>query len=173
MLVAMTDRDQGTSAKTSSGADRRTVLRSAGAAGGAVAAAAALAACGGSSGASGGAAPASAAGAASSAGGGSSAAGGAGAGKGIAASKVPVGSGIIDNDLQAVVTQPTKGEFKAFSYICTHQGCPVTQISGDTIICPCHGSEFSTKDGSVKQGPATTPLTPKTATLKGTQVVVG
>lgn len=150
------------------GTGRRAVLRSAGLAGGAVAAAAALAACGGSSGAGAGAANASSAGHGTT----GSARGGSASNQGIAASKVPVGSGVIDNDLQAVVTQPTEGEFKAFSYICTHQGCPVTQISGDTISCPCHGSEFSTKDGSVKQGPATKPLTPKTATLKGSEVIV-
>jgi Rieske Fe-S protein len=102
----------------------------------------------------------------------SGAGGGAGSAKGIPVAKVPVGSGVIDNDLKAVVTQPTKGEFKAFSYICTHQGCPVSQISGDTISCPCHGSEFSTKDGSVKQGPATQPLAPMTAKVEGSQVIV-
>lgn len=161
----MSTPDNTSASQTPSGTDRRTVLRSAGVVGGAAAATAALAACGGrgSSGSSGG-------GAASNA---SAASGGdAGSAKGIATSKVPVGSGVIDNDLKAVVTQPAAGEFKAFSYVCTHQGCPVSQISGDTISCPCHGSEFSTKDGSVKQGPATKPLTPMKATVKGSEVVV-
>ncbi len=90
----------------------------------------------------------------------------------IAKSKVPVGSGVIDADLKAVVTQPTEGDFKAFSNVCTHQGCPVTEISGDTIRCPCHGSQFSTKDGSVKRGPATKPLAAKKATVKGSKVIV-
>ena len=38
--------------------------------------------------------------------------------------EVPVGSGRnynIDN-VQMVVTQPTEGDFKAFSAVCTHQG---------------------------------------------------
>lgn len=167
MLDGMAISDDNSVPDKASGTARRTVLRSAGAAGGALAAAAALAACGGSSGAS-----AGGSGSAGTSGSGGGSAGAAASGNGIATSKVPVGSGVIDDDLKAVVTQPTKGEFKAFSYICTHQGCPVTQISGDTITCPCHGSQFSTKDGSVKNGPATKPLTPKKATVKGTEVIV-
>lgn len=149
---------------------RRAVLRTAGLAGGAAAAAAALSACGGSGSSSGG----DAAGGGDSGGGDSGGAdsGGSGGSGEIAKSKVPVGSGVIDDDLKAVVTQPTEGDFKAFSYVCTHQGCPVTEISGDTIRCPCHGSQFSTKDGSVKRGPATKPLAAKKATVKGSKVIV-
>lgn len=142
---------------------RREVLRGAGLAGGALVAAAALAGCGSGSG-----------GSAAGGGAGSSASGasGGGAGGGIATSKVPVGSGVIDADLNAVVTQPTSGEFKAFSNVCTHQGCTVSQIIGSKIVCPCHGSEFSIKDGSVVQGPATKPLAKLTATVKGSEVRV-
>jgi len=90
----------------------------------------------------------------------------------VAKSKVPVGSGIIDDSLQSVITQPTSGEFKAFNYLCTHQQCPVSQIQGEKIMCTCHGSEFSIKDGSVLQGPATKPLAKKSATVKGSRVVI-
>lgn len=76
----------------------------------------------------------------------------------IAADKVPVGSGVILS--QAVVTQPTAGQFKAFSPVCTHQGCTVAQISNQRIICPCHGSMFSITDGSVISGPAPSALAP-------------
>lgn len=126
---------------------------------------AALAACGSSN--SSNPAGSSAAGPASSA-----AAGGGGATASVAKSKVPVGSGIIDDSLQTVITQPTSGEFKAFNYLCTHQQCPVSQIQGAKILCACHGSEFSVKDGSVLQGPATAPLAPKTATPKGSRVII-
>lgn len=169
--------DEDTASTLPDGPDRRIVLRSAGLAGGLVGAATVLAGCGSSSssGATKSAAGGSAAGNTSSdaAGGSSSgAAGSGGSAKGVATSKVPVGSGIIDTDLQAVITQPTSGQFKAFSYICTHRGCPITQISGSTITCPCHGSQFSIKDGSVLQGPATKPLPAKTATVQGSQVIV-
>ena len=51
------------------------------------------------------------------------------------------------------MTQPTAGTFKAFSAICTHQGCMVGEVADGTIICPCHGSQFTIADGSVAQRP--------------------
>ncbi|MFE7226535.1 Rieske (2Fe-2S) protein [Nocardioides sp. NPDC057577] len=76
----------------------------------------------------------------------------------VATSEVPVGGGVIVADRNLVATQPTEGTFKVFSAICTHRSCPVTKVAGGTIDCPCHGSRFSIKDGSVTQGPATSPL---------------
>ena len=58
-------------------------------------------------------------------------------------------------DQQVVVTQPAKGQFKAFTAVCTHQGCLVSKVEGGEIVCPCHGSHFSIKDGSPVSGPAT------------------
>lgn len=80
-------------------------------------------------------------------------------GPSVKVSDVPVGSGVImDEPNDYVVTQPTKGDYKAFSAICTHQQCRVTELDGDRIICVCHGSAFSVKDGSVLQDPADEPL---------------
>ncbi|WP_255953908.1 Rieske (2Fe-2S) protein [Streptomyces odontomachi] len=73
-------------------------------------------------------------------------------------SDIPEGGGKIFADEQVVVTQPTKGDFKAFSTSCTHRGCAVSSVSDGTINCPCHGSKFSIEDGSVKHAPATQPL---------------
>lgn len=69
-------------------------------------------------------------------------------------SEIPVGGGKIFEDYKIVVTQPSKGTFKAFTAVCTHQGCTVGDVQKGIIQCPCHGSEFSVTDGSVKQGPA-------------------
>lgn len=74
---------------------------------------------------------------------------------------VPVGGGVILKDAKLVITQPTAGNFVGLSSICTHAGCPVTEIEGQAIVCPCHRSEFNL-DGSVRTGPATQPL-PKVA----------
>ncbi|WP_069773204.1 MULTISPECIES: Rieske (2Fe-2S) protein [unclassified Streptomyces] len=71
---------------------------------------------------------------------------------------IPVGGGKIFADEKVVVTQPTKGDFKAFSAVCTHQGCTVSDISDGIIHCPCHQSEFRITDGSVAGGPAPRPL---------------
>ncbi len=73
-------------------------------------------------------------------------------------SDIPEGGGKIFEDLKVVVTQPVKGEFKAFSAVCTHQSCLVGTISNGTINCHCHGSKFDVADGSVKDGPAGAPL---------------
>ncbi|QDP98910.1 Rieske (2Fe-2S) protein [Microlunatus elymi] len=88
----------------------------------------------------------------------------------IAKSDVPSGSGVIKGAY--VVTQPSSGDFKAFSSTCTHQGCPVSQIQGTTITCNCHGSQFSIKDGSVLRGPADKPLNPAKVTADGNQLDV-
>ena len=68
-------------------------------------------------------------------------------------SEVPVGGGKIFAGEKVVITQPSAGDFKAFSAVCTHQGCVVAEIKGDEIDCTCHGSKFSIVDGSNTQGP--------------------
>lgn len=86
-------------------------------------------------------------------------------------SDIAVGSGTIFAAGQAVITQPTAGEFKAFSSICTHARCPVADVTG-TINCACHGSKFSITDGSVVNGPAVTPLPARTVSVSGDTVSV-
>jgi nitrite reductase/ring-hydroxylating ferredoxin subunit len=85
--------------------------------------------------------------------------GGGGGADVIAATKdVPDGGGVILDNPAIVITQPSSGEFKGFSPICTHQGCTVASVSDGTINCPCHGSQFSIADGGVVGGPAPAPL---------------
>jgi Rieske Fe-S protein len=91
----------------------------------------------------------------------------------IAAAEVPIGSGVILGASQVVVTQPSQGTFKGFSSTCTHQGCQVSSVEGDTIRCACHNSTFSVDDGSVLGGPATAPLPEVPVALAGDQVVSG
>ena len=88
-------------------------------------------------------------------------------------SDIPVGGGKILADQQVVVTQPTEGEFLAFSAICTHQGCPVAEVSQDGILCTCHGSRFAIEDGSVLAGPATEPLPEEPITVEGDTILRG
>ena len=85
-------------------------------------------------------------------------------------SQIPVGSGMIFTSQQVVVTQPTSGEFKAFSAVCTHMGCIVNQISDGTIDCPCHGSQYSIKTGDVVAGPAPMPLPAKQIKVTGDSI---
>ncbi|WP_371658980.1 Rieske (2Fe-2S) protein [Streptomyces sp. NBC_00280] len=83
---------------------------------------------------------------------------------------IPVGGGKIFKDEQVVVTQPKEGEFKAFTSICTHQQCPVANVTGGTINCTCHGSKFNITDGSVANPPATQPLAEKKITVAGKSI---
>lgn len=85
---------------------------------------------------------------------------------------VPVGGGTIIDADKVVVTQPAEGDFKAFSSICTHQGCPVSSVSDGTINCTCHGSKFSIEDGSVVQGPATRALDGVDITVDGDSITL-
>lgn len=93
-------------------------------------------------------------------------------GPSVARSKVPVGGGVILEDADYVVTQPSKGKYKAFSKICTHQGCPVASVENGVIHCNCHGSEYSISDGSVTNPPATKPLAEAKTTVFQNSVYV-
>jgi Rieske Fe-S protein len=84
---------------------------------------------------------------------------------------IPLGSGKIFPDAQTVITQPKNGEFKAFSAVCTHQGCIVANVT-NTINCDCHGSKYSITDGSVVNPPAPKPLPPKTIKVDGNTLTV-
>jgi thiosulfate dehydrogenase [quinone] large subunit len=80
------------------------------------------------------------------------------------ASDVPVGgaasfSDPYESSAPGYVVQPKRGEFVAFSAICTHEGCTVQYVrSEQQFHCPCHGSVFSALTGDVVSGPAPSPL---------------
>jgi Rieske Fe-S protein len=88
----------------------------------------------------------------------------------VAEADVPVGGGTILATQKVVVTQPAAGQFKAFTAVCTHLGCTVASVANGTINCPCHGSQYSIKDGSVVAGPAPAPLAPVPFTISGTDI---
>ena len=50
-------------------------------------------------------------------------------------------------------------QFFAIHDRCSHRGCSLSDgtVEGDEIVCPCHGSRFDRRDGSVLRGPATAP----------------
>ncbi|MBD0707802.1 MULTISPECIES: Rieske (2Fe-2S) protein [unclassified Streptomyces] len=87
-------------------------------------------------------------------------------------SEIPVGGGKVITKAKVVVTQPKAGEFKAFSAICTHQGCTVDKVADGTIDCPCHGSKYRIADGTVAAGPAPRPLPPERITVSGDTITL-
>ena len=90
----------------------------------------------------------------------------------ISKATIPVGGGKVFADQKVVVTQPTEGDFKAFTAVCTHKGCTVADVSGGTINCGCHGSKFDIATGEVRNGPAAKPLPTKTVSVTGEGVTV-
>jgi nitrite reductase/ring-hydroxylating ferredoxin subunit len=60
---------------------------------------------------------------------------------------------------QLLVDRPSDTQFNAFTTICTHAGCTVSEFdtSNSQFVCPCHGSRFDL-NGQVVQGPAPSAL---------------
>jgi Rieske Fe-S protein len=85
-------------------------------------------------------------------------------------SDIPVGGGTVFVDEEVVVTQPSEGDFKCFTAICSHQGCLVANVSDGTINCDCHGSKYDIESGDVEEGPATFPLEAIDITVSGDQI---
>ena len=54
--------------------------------------------------------------------------------------------------------------FRAFTSVCTHQGCDVIKRHGERFHCDCHGSEYD-QAGNRVAGPAEAPLRQYAATL--------
>ena len=102
----------------------------------------------------------------------SSGAGSSGSGSTVATTDVPVGGGVVLEAKQVVITQPTAGTFKAFSAVCTHEGCIVSDVANGTITCPCHRGQFSASDGSVQGGPPPAPLAEVAITVSGTTITL-
>jgi Rieske Fe-S protein len=72
-----------------------------------------------------------------------------------------------------VIAHVDQGTFMAFEAICTHQNCTVSYNALNlTLDCPCHGSTYEARDGSVINGPALRPLTRLTASSDGTTITV-
>ncbi len=94
------------------------------------------------------------------------------AGAEVNVADVPVGGGTIVASADVVVTQPSQGSFKAFSAVCTHQGCLVSKVDNGRITCACHNSTFSAADGSVLSGPATRALAARGVTVSGDTLTI-
>jgi Rieske Fe-S protein len=86
-------------------------------------------------------------------------------------SQVPVGGGAVVGEV--VVTQPIAGTYQAFSAVCTHEGCLVSQVRNNQIACVCHRSIFDATTGAVVSGPARSPLAAAKVTESGDTLLLG
>ena len=88
-----------------------------------------------------------------------------------ATAEIPVGGGIVLTDARIVITQPQRGEFRAFSAVCTHEGQTVGRVDNNTITCLFHGSQYDAATGNVTTGPATAALAPVKIAVKSGSIV--
>lgn len=70
------------------------------------------------------------------------------------------GTAIVDSSAGKVIILRTGDtSFVAFSAKCTHKGGLVEfDPASKQFVCPKHGSRFDSANGSVKEGPATSPI---------------
>ena len=86
---------------------------------------------------------------------------------------IPEGGGLVLAEEGVVLVRGQGEDVHAFSSTCTHQGCPVSEVTGGRIICPCHGSAFDATTGEVLAGPAPSPLPAVDVTVEDGTVQAG
>jgi nitrite reductase/ring-hydroxylating ferredoxin subunit/uncharacterized membrane protein len=67
----------------------------------------------------------------------------------------------VDGNKVSVALLKRGSSVLAISGTCPHWGGPLAEgklVDGDTVQCPWHASQFDMRDGSVKQGPAASPV---------------
>lgn len=70
----------------------------------------------------------------------------------------------------------TVGGYAAFSKVCTHAGCMVSNRDGDTLVCPCHSGLFDPLSGATVVGgppPRALPQLPITVASDGHLIATG
>jgi nitrite reductase/ring-hydroxylating ferredoxin subunit len=66
------------------------------------------------------------------------------------------------------------GQLHAFDDTCTHTGCSLARgrLTGTTVTCACHGSQFDVTSGAVLRGPAQQPERSRTVQVDGENLLV-
>jgi 3-phenylpropionate/trans-cinnamate dioxygenase ferredoxin component len=80
----------------------------------------------------------------------------------IKTSEIPAG-GLTAIDVRGtrVAVANVGGAYYAFADECTHEQCSLAEegeLSGTTVTCTCHGSEFDVRTGKVLAPPAILPV---------------
>ena len=82
------------------------------------------------------------------------------------------GGWLLITQAQVIAVNVDGTTIRAFSSVCTHQGCATNwQFSGGIFECTCHGSLFNTS-GQVVRGPAATNLPEYNVTRSGDTVTI-
>src|SRR5258708_8755939 len=72
------------------------------------------------------------------------------------------GGKLVEADGQRIAVFNIGGSYYAIENTCPHRGGPLAEgrVTGEAVICPCHGSRFNAKTGAVMTHPA--PQAPNT-----------
>lgn len=81
---------------------------------------------------------------------------------------IPQGTGLSGK----IITVRKGDKIKILSSTCTHLGCRITKHQNGMLVCPCHGSRFSSSTGNVLEGPAEKNLKELEFTQSGNQIIV-
>ena len=84
----------------------------------------------------------------------------------VSLEQIPRGGGLVLGKGPIVLTRTQTDDVRAFSAVCTHQGCTVDRVADGTIDCPCHSSRFDARTGKVVSGPAQRALPPIAITVR-------
>jgi len=78
-----------------------------------------------------------------------------------------------DTPTRKVAVARVDGTYYAFSDICTHQRCSLSEgeLEGTTLTCICHGSQFDVRTGDVLRGPAQRPVEVYAVRVQGDDLV--
>lgn len=70
------------------------------------------------------------------------------------------------------VRERTAEGYAAFSKVCTHAGCMVSNVENTTLVCPCHSGKFNPIEGAaVTGGPPPRPLPQLPLAVDGDELV--
>jgi len=66
------------------------------------------------------------------------------------------------------------GRLYAFDDACTHTRCSLAKgtLTGKTVTCACHGSQFDVTSGAVLRGPAQRPERSRSVQIEGGNLLV-
>jgi len=89
----------------------------------------------------------------------------------IKTNEIPVdGVKAIDVRGTRIAVANVGGTYYAFDDACSHEQCSLTDegdLTGTTITCTCHGSQFDVRTGKVLAPPATAPVSVYPTRIEG------
>lgn len=91
------------------------------------------------------------------------------------ASEVSPGElGIFEVNGVPVAVANVDGTYYAFSDICTHEECNLSDgmLEETRVECPCHGSAFDVTNGAVLSAPATEPVDVYPIRVEGEELLI-